>query len=364
MATIVEVAKLAGVSVSTVSRVLNNSEHPVNAQTKSKVLEASSALNYLPSALAQALITKKTGVFGLIARDVLDPYFGAIVRGAEDAARSRGFLLIVCNSDRDPSKEIQYASTLMQHHVDGLIFAGGGLTEPSYVREMNSLIKVLREQGCAIVSTGLQRFPSLRVCNNETEALKAATRYLISVGHRRICYVSGPSITATSGLRFQGYKQALRESGLALQGELVLKGDFSTQSGLEAANRITEIRPLPTAVLASNDQMAVGCMIGLKRRGFRIPQEISIMGIDDITACEWVEPALTTVSLHMHQLGFQAIEYAMKLRNREINYDYSYLVPHELIIRNSVSPIKGRKLRPVVAGGGMNPKLDKKKQTK
>lgn len=364
MPTIVEVANLAGVSVSTVSRVLNKSEHPVNALTKSKVLEASSALNYFPSALAQALITKKTGVLGLIARDVLDPYFGAIVRGAEDAARARGFLLIVCNSDRDPSKEIQYASTLMQHHVDGLIFAGGGLTEPSYVREMNSLVKVLREQGCAIVSTGLQRFPSLRVCNNEAEALKAATRYLISVGHRRICYVSGPRITATSGLRFQGYKQALRESGLALDNELVLKGDFSPQSGLEAANQITAIRPLPTAVLSSNDQMAVGCMIGLKRRGFRIPEEISIMGIDDIPACEWVEPALTTVSLHMHQLGVQAVEYAIKLRNREINDDFSYTVPHELILRNSVSPIKEPKRRSRFGGGGMNPKLKKRRHVK
>jgi DNA-binding LacI/PurR family transcriptional regulator len=204
----------------------------------------------------------------------------------------------------------------------------------------------------------------LRVCNNEAEALKAATLYLISVGHRRIGYVSGPSITTTSRLRFQGYKQALRESGLALEGELILKGDFSTQSGLEAANRITEIRPLPTAVLASNDQMAVGCMIGLKGRGFRIPEEMSIMGIDDITACEWVEPALTTVSLHMHELGFQAVEYAMKLRNREINYDYSCTVPHELIIRKSVSPIKGRKRRPVVAGGGMNPKFRKKRHLK
>jgi LacI family transcriptional regulator len=345
MPTIVEVAKLAGVSVSTVSRVLNRSDHPVNALTKSKVLEASSALNYLPSTLAQALITKKTGVLGLIARDVLDPYFGAIVRGAEDAARSRGFLLIVCNSDRDPSKELQYASTLMQHHVDGIIFAGGGLTEPSYVREMIALTTGLREQGCAIVSIGLQRFPSLSVYNDEAGALKAATRYLISVGHRRICYVSGPPITTTSGLRYRGYKQALRECGLVLDSGLVLKGDFSVQSGLEAVDQIAEMRPFPTAVLASNDQMAVGCMVGLKRRGYRIPEEISVMGIDDITACEWVEPSLTTVSLHMYQLGVQAVEYAMKLRNREIERDYSCTVPHELIIRKSVSPLKSPKLR-------------------
>lgn len=339
MTTIVDVAKLAGVSISTVSRFLNDSGHPVNIETKKRVLEATKALNYSPNALARALITNKTSILGLIARDVLDPYFAAIVRGAEDLARAVDFLLIVCNSDRIPETEIQYVSTLNDYRVDGILFAGGGLKAPSYVKEMQRLLQFMRGRGCAIVSIGWQEFPCVRICNNEIEATKAAAQHLISLGHRRICYISGPGGITTTELRLEGYKQALKESGIPFDPTLIVQGDYSIQSGLEATNQILRIKPLPTAVLASNDQMAIGCMRNLKKAGLTIPQDVSIVGVDDIAMAEWVDPPLTTISLHLEELGARGVEYAIKLRNGEINYDSSFTVRHELIVRESVSPI-------------------------
>ena len=340
MITIVDVAKAAGVSITTVSRVLNDSDHPVSEEARQRVLEAVAALDYSPSALARAMITQRTRVIGLIVEDNQDPFFAAIVRGAEDVARMMGFLVIVCNSDRQPEIELQYLHTLNDHRVDGIIFTGGGLTDPEFVQEVTKLLEIVRSRNCAVVALGQQPFPCVLVSNDNTMAVRDATQYLLQLGHRRISYISGPRITTTTNLRLKGYCQALEENGIPCDESLILEGDYTLEAGQRSAQRVLEMEPLPTAILASNDQMAIGCTIALKAAGLSIPADISIMGVDDIRATQSVDPPLTTVSLHMYELGASGIEYLVKCRNGEIDDTFRHTVKHEIIIRQSTAPLK------------------------
>jgi LacI family transcriptional regulator len=336
--TIVDVAQAAGVSISTVSRVLNNSEHPVSEEARQRVLEAVAALHYSPSALARAMITQDTRIIGVIVGDNEDPFFASIVRGAEDVARGLGFLVIVCNSDRQPDMIVQYVKTLNEYRVDGIIFAGGGLTDPEYNEEMARLLAALRGRKCAVVSLGQQVYPGVVVSCDEALAVKDATRYLIHLGHRRICYISGSNNITTSELRLSGYRQALEENGISFDARLVFAGDYSLESGQAAAEQILRMEPMPSAVLASTDQMAIGCLVALKAAGLAIPKEISVMGVNDITHAHCLDPPLTTVSLNMYAMGACGIEYLVKLRNGEIGDDFCYTIQHEIIVRQSTAP--------------------------
>ena len=340
MTTIVDVARASGVSISTVSRVLNASDHPVSEEARRKVLEAIAALNYSPNALARAMITQDTHIVGLIVEDNQDPFFAAIVRGAEDVARMLGFLVIVCNSERDPAIELQYLSTLNDYRVDGVVFTGGGLLDPGYVSDVVKLLEPMRQRHCAIVALARQSFPCLQVSNDNTQAVADATRYLLQLGHRRICYISGPAAITTTELRLKGYYLALQEAGLPCDDELVLVGNYTFEAGQAAAQQILAMRSLPTAILASTDQMAIGCTTALKARGLSIPKDVSIMGIDDIAAVRWLDPPLTTVSLNMYELGATGIEYLVRCRNGEAGDALQHVVPHEIIVRQSTAEIR------------------------
>lgn len=340
MTTIIDVAKVAGVSISTVSRVLSKSDHPVSQEARQRVMDAVSALNYSPSALARAMITQDTHIIGIIVGDSEDPFFASIIRGAEDVARALGFLVIICNSDRQPDCILQYVKTLNEYRVDGIIFAGGGLMDPEYNQEITELLWVLRRRKCAIVSLGPQIYPGVTVGCDEPLAAKDATQYLIQLGHKRICYVSGsPNITTTE-LRLRGYRQALHDIGIPVDPNLVLVGDYTLESGQEAARKILQMDELPTAILASTDQMAIGCSAVLKAAGLSIPTHISLMGMDDIKPARCLDPPLTTVALNMYEMGASGIEYLVKLRNQEIGEDFCCTVKHEIIVRQSTAPLE------------------------
>jgi LacI family transcriptional regulator len=337
--TIVDVARASGVSISTVSRVLNASEHPVSEEARRKVLEAIAALNYSPNALARAMITQDTHIVGMIVEDNQDPFFATIVRGAEDVARMLGFLIIVCNSERDPAIELQYLSTLNDYRVDGVVFTGGGLTDPGYVAEVVKLLEPMRQRHCAIVALACQAFPCLQVSNDNTQAVADATRYLLQLGHRRICYISGPPNITTTELRLNGYAQALHEAGLAPDDELVLVGNYTFEAGQAAAQQVLAMQQLPSAILASTDQMAIGCTTALKAVGLSIPKDVSVMGIDDIAAVRWLDPPLTTVSMNMYELGASGIEILAQCRSGEIGDTVQHLIPHEVIVRQSTARV-------------------------
>jgi len=338
MASIIDVAKMANVSIATVSRVLTGSSHPVSDETRTRVLEAAQALNYSPSALAKAMVTGDTRIVGVIIGDATAPYFAAIVRGVEDVARKHGYLVIVCNSDRVPAIELQYLRTLNDYRVDGVIFAGGGLLDEVYLKEMKQALEVFYEREAVCVSLAKHLFPSVPVLVDNEQVVRDAVDYLIDLGHQAIAYISGPNLLTTAELRLNGYKAALARHGIALRPEFILRGDYKYEAGLSAARAIDGLVEKPTAVMASNDIMAIGCIVGLKELGYEIPSDISVMGVDDIATARCVDPPLTTVALPLYDLGAIGMESLIKLRNGEMSINDAITLPHHLVVRKSTAP--------------------------
>lgn len=337
MVSIIDVAKKANVSITTVSRVLNGSSHPVSEETRARVLEAAEVLNFSPSALAQAMVTRATRIVGVIIGDAMDPYFATIVRGVEDVAREHGYLVIVCNSDRVPEIELQYLQTLGSYRVDGVIFAGGGLTDDKYRRQVSQALESFYSRGAVCVSLAKHLFSSFSVLVDNEQVIRDAMTYLIGLGHRAIAYISGPKLLTTTQLRLNGYKSALEAHGLPVQPELIMDGDYKYESGLRAAKAIMALPVKPTAVLASNDLMGIGCLVGLRELGCRIPQDISVMGIDDIATAQAVDPPLTTMALPLYDLGSIGMESLIKLRHKELADHHERILPYRLVIRRSTT---------------------------
>jgi DNA-binding LacI/PurR family transcriptional regulator len=338
-ASIVQVAEIANVSVTTVSRVMSGSAHPVSDETRARVLEAAHALHYSPSALAKAMVTRDTRIVGVIIGDATDPYFAGIIRGVEDVARQHGYLVIICNSDRQPEIELRYLQTLNDYRVEGVIFAGGGLLDHAYVEAMRSALEVYYERSAVCVSLGKHLFPSFSVMVDNVRLVADGVDYLASLGHRAIAYISGPSLLTTTQLRLSGYESALQALGVPLRPEYVLAGDYTFESGKAAAATLAALAPAdrPTAVMASNDLMAIGCIVGLRELGLSVPAEISVMGIDDVATAQFVDPPLTTIALPLRGMGATGMESLIRLRKEELTLDQSITLPHQLVIRKSTA---------------------------
>jgi LacI family transcriptional regulator len=331
----VEVARLANVSITTVSRVLSGSTYPVSEEKRNRVLDAAARLNYSPSALAKAMVTGDTRIVGVIIGDATDPYFATIVRGVEDAAREHGYLVVVCNSDRDPEVEISYLKTLNDYRVDGLIFAGGGLDDQNYIEEVTKIVELFKSRGAVCVSLAKQPVPSFPVLVDNRQVVRDAMNYLIGLGHTRIAYVSGPELLTTTQSRLEGYSQAVEEHGIDRDPDLIIGGDYTYQAGLRATTKIDAMSRKPTAILASNDIMAIGCLVGLKERDYQIPRDISVIGIDDIAFTRFVDPPLTTVSVPMYDLGKIGMENLITLRKGDRPDRKMVVLPHQIIVRKS-----------------------------
>ncbi len=340
MVSIIDVAKQANVSITTVSRVLTGSAHPVSEETRLRVLEAAEALHYSPSALAQAMVTRATHIVGVIVGDASDPYFATIVRGVEDVARRHGYLVIVCNSDRVPEIELQYLHTLSSYRVDGVIFAGGGLKDDEYLDKMSQTLASFQSRGAIFVSLAKHVLPaSISVLVDNEQAIREAMDFLLRLGHRSIAYISGPNLLTTARLRLDGYKSALAANNLEFRPHLVFDGDYTYESGLRAAQAIHSLSERPSAVLASNDLMAIGCIVGLKELGCRIPQDISVMGVDDIVTAQFVDPPLTTMALPMYDLGAIGMERLIQARRQELQQEGPIILPHHLVVRKSTAEV-------------------------
>jgi len=334
MPSISDVAKYAGVSITTVSRVLTNNTHPVNPQTRERVLAAAKDLGFSPSALARALANDKTNIVGIIVGDASDPYFATIVRGISDEAGANGYLTFVCNSDRDAEKELNFVRLLRDYHADGIIFAGGGLTDPTYLAQIPDLLTHLNSHHVPVVVLGHHGFEAPTVSIDNRRAAQEMTEYLIEMGHRRICFIAGPSSLTTSAIRTDGYRQALVNQNIPFDTNLVIESDFTYENGLKLADQVLRLEHRPTAIFGSNDITAIGCLVGLKQRGIAVPQEISVVGFDDIAAAQYVDPPLTTVHVPMREMGSLGMRQLICAMNDE-PIERFYLLAHQLVFRNS-----------------------------
>ncbi len=296
MTSLADVAALAEVSVATASRVLGNSSHPVSALTRTRVLDAARTLDYEFNMLARGLVEKRTRTVGVLVHDILDEYFAQIVRGIEDVAYASGYTTFVCNSDRDADKEIAYVRKLRSMCVDALMFTAGGLDDRMHRRRLGLQLRKIEEAGRAVVYLAPQGSQRPHVYFSTQDAVSMVVKHLAGLGHRRLLYVAGDPRVATTHERTDAVLAAAQQ--LHLPRPLVVNADFSRAGGRAIADdAAAHVRDGVTAVMAANDQTAVGLLDGLTDRGVAEPDDVSLTGFGDISVCSYVRPALTTVRL-------------------------------------------------------------------
>jgi LacI family transcriptional regulator, galactose operon repressor len=334
-ANIVDVARRAGVSTASVSRVLNRN-YPVSDAVRQRVLEAVRDLGYVGNAHARALLKSTSGTVGVILHDVSDPYFAEIVRGVQEVAAAEDRLVVICNSQREPEREITYIEMLRAHRVDAIIMAGGHILDDEYVLALREQSIQLKAQGSRLVLCGRHPVRADAVVPDNTVGAARLVRHLLANGHRRIAHISGPPNLSTTRDRIEGYLGALASYGIDSDPALVVQGEFSREGGYAGAARLLDAGVEFTALFAANDLVAVGAIALLAERGLRVPEDVSVGGFDDVPVASDVTPALTTVRVPMVEMGRQSMRLA--LRDPGAPYEVVRLET-ELIERLSVRTI-------------------------
>jgi LacI family transcriptional regulator len=301
--TIKDVARESGVNISTVSRALNHG-YGVNEQTRERVVAVAARLDYRPNRVARGLLS-----------DIRNPFFAELARGAEDAARAGNCDLVLCNSDLDPDKQMQYVRSLLEKRVDGIL--------------MNSVAVLSREQQARLAACGvpivllnrsaLNRAFSTVCADNETGGALAA-KYLLGLGHRKIAHLTGPREHGNLSDRTRGFISTLQSAKDPVQ-PIVLRGKFNFSGGCELTKQLLDEHPDVTAIFAGNDVMAFGAVRAALDRGLRIPEDLSLIGFDNIEFASVIHPPLTTIHQPMYEMGHAAIEILLRLardKNKQV----------------------------------------------
>jgi len=328
MATIHDVAKKAGVAPITVSRVINNSGY-ISAKTREKVQEAINELGYVPNVLARSLKSKRTNTLALVFTDIANPFFTILARGVEDTASESGFNVIFCNTDESQEKEDTYIQLLLQKQVDGILLVPAVSSSKS--------IELIQEQKTPLVV--LDR----RVPNTDVDVVRGdsdggaylLTQHLISLGHKRISLITGPREVSTAEDRFQGYKRAMEDNGLAefIQCQY---GSFSLECGKELAQRIFSEEPTPTAIFAANNLIALGTLSTLNSMGRKVPDDVALVSFDDIPENLTLFPFMTVARQPSYEMGKRATEILISRIKGNSSTDYQEIVfPVEFFERAS-----------------------------
>lgn len=310
MVTIKDVARLAGVSISTVSRVLSSSDHPVNIETKDRILAAIEELGFYPNAIARGLQANKTKTIGLILPDISNPYYPGIVRGVEDIAHEFGYTIILGNADRSRERTQKYLRVLREKRVDGIIFTGGGIVQDAQQGNFFEQDTV----ATVVIGRHWSNLPSVQVDN--VQAAREACEHLLSLGHHRIATITGPETSTTARDRLEGYKQGLKKYGIAERSEWIIQGDFEVDGGYRAVAELPKLGVEGiTAIFAQNDLMAIGVVNALQEQGIKVPDDVAVMGFDNIPLASFVTPKLSTVSVPVYELGKTAMKVLIDLLN-------------------------------------------------
>jgi LacI family transcriptional regulator len=329
-----DVARVAGVSQALVSYVINDTPTvSISNETRNRIREAVIELGYVPNSAARSLRTRKTMSIASLIPDITNPFYPALERGIQDVAEFNGYDLIIYNTDGIAEKERKGVLSVRQRHVDGVIMTVFHLAPNDF--------RLLREDGTAVVVFGPSQegwteagIDNLFVEN--TDAAYTIVNHLIDRGHRRIAMIAGVEATPPRERRVLGYKKALAEHDIPLDPILIRGGDFNENGGYEGMKGLLKLNPRPTAVFAANDLMAIGAMIALREEGLDIPDDIAVVGFDDIPAASLVNPPLTTIAQFPEQLGKRAAEMLLE-RLRGDAPDAGRIEMHhcDLVIRNS-----------------------------
>ncbi|MDQ3696798.1 MAG: LacI family transcriptional regulator [Gemmatimonadota bacterium] len=326
--TIKEVARAAGVSVATVSRVLNDSG-PVNPDTRSRVQAAAGSLRYIPHGGARSLITSRTNTLGVLLPDLYGEFFSEVIRGIDLTAKRNGYHLLVSCAHDDRS-EIEAALRAMRGRVDGLIVMSPDIDAASLVANLPDSQPVVL-LNCAATDGAVD---SLTIDN--VGGARMMVRHLIGHGCRRVAIIGGAERNLDARERLRGYRAALREAGIARDPTLELPGDFTEASGFDAARRLVRLHPRPTAIFAANDSMAIGALSALREAGVRVPEDVAVAGFDDIPIARYMSPPLSSVHVPIAELGEHAMRKLLAaLGNRNGHARRQEMLATTLVIRDS-----------------------------
>ncbi len=327
--TMLDIAQKAGVSKTTVSMVLNNRDENISEETKNKILTISKEMNYIPNSLARSLSTKKTNTIGIVLPDITNPFFASIARAIEDGASSLGYNVIFCNTDNEINKEEKYIKVLISKLVDGVIFIAGG--------ESTGSVKMLTNNNVpfVLVDRYIDSYKDAYgvYCLNKNGVIQGID-YLYNKGNRNIAFVKGSQNVEVSNQRLEGYRQAMSKYGI-LDEKLIFEGHFTIEGGIKATDTILTCKNKIDAIFYSNDMMALGGIKVLLRKGYKIPEDISIIGFDNIDISSVFEPELTTIAQPIYDMGKESCKLLIDIiNNNYIESKQSYFKT-ELIIRGT-----------------------------
>jgi LacI family transcriptional regulator len=323
-----EIAKAAGVSVPTASRALTNSNHPMNPETRERVIAVAQKMGYQPNLVARSLRTDRTKMIGLIVENILSPFIPPIIRGIQDVLKSADYFSTIINSDWDPDIEIESIYALNNRQIDGIIFVETWQRSAKAIRE-------LTDKPFVFVHRVFYNESENTIRVDEVYGARQATEHLARLGHKRIAYISGPMQWDASKMRWKGYIEELENWNLLYAPNLVKEGDWEVKGGYQAAQSLLAEPQRPTAIFAASDLMALGAIYAIQEAGLRVPQDIAIVGYDDRNFAGIVQPALTTVTLPAEEMGQAAARLLLQLINNEIEQVESIQIPGKLIVRQS-----------------------------
>jgi LacI family transcriptional regulator len=303
MASITEVARLAGVSIATASRVVSSADYPVSPATRARVLDAARALDYVPNALARGLLKSQIPVVAVIVHDITDPYFAEVVRGVEDAASPAGYLVITCSSERDAERETSYVRLLRSMRAASVIFAASGLDDPESNREIEKHLAAMRADGAAVVHLSPHALGPGDVGVDNEAAMASMIRALVELGHRDIALLAGPSTLFVGRARLAGYRRSLEMAGIAFDDRLVIHTSFDRDGGALGVDMLLAGEAPFTAIACANDPLAMGALARLAEIGVTVPDDVSVAGFDDVPIAAITSPSLSTVRLPLREMG-------------------------------------------------------------
>jgi LacI family transcriptional regulator len=335
--TIKDIAQYSGMSVTTVSLVLNRKPSRISESTRRKVLEAARELNYSPNQLATGLITRRTRTLGLIVSDISNIFFSTLAKGIEKACEKERWSVILCNSWDMHSRDVELIRILTDKRVDGIIYNMNSESDEQMAKE---IYEILNNSNIPFIEIDSMYSGNARhnVYFDNEKAGYMATRHLIENGHRKIACITGTNGIIQSSGRIRGYRNAIADVGIREDLGLLVEGNFTMESGALAVEKL--VGKDYTAIFAFNDMMAFGAFKAMKERNIRIPEDISLIGYDDVPFCEILEVPLTTVRQPVYEMGHVAAENIIKLITSGSDEDTNVTFAPKLIVRKSVKNIK------------------------
>ena len=328
--TIKEIAKLADVSIATVSKVVNNKDEKISAATRERVLAIIKETGYVPNRVASSMVTKRTNTIGLLIPDIANPFFPELARGAEDLANKLGYMLILCNSDNKVAKEDAYLEMLQEKMVDGILFvASSQRTELSSAlqRVAVPVITVDREISGLTVQ-------AMITVNNEIGAYEAVN-YMINRGYRKIYHLAGPQTSLPARQRYEGYMRAMKEQDIPFPVKHLMEGRFSSNWGVEAVSQLLDDGIEFDGLFCGNDLIALGALKCLHQNGIIVPDQIGVVGFDDINMAQLASPELTTVKQPNYEMGYRAADLLIKTIQGVQTHQRDYILKTQLIRRGT-----------------------------